>query len=1099
MSDSTRLNIQINADNTAGPTIRELQKSVKDLEAALTAMGLTADTVNKGIADGLRSEIEAINAEIAARSKQASAIRTVTVALKEQGDAAAVVFRTLQENIDASFGATTDRKIKSASDSAKVLATSLSAAAEADARLRNEQIAVAEATTRTTAALERQGSAVRVLSGEQFFGVVNRQMGIGRPVLSAEASAEAFRANLGPAGGAITSIEAANFGRLTADLAGVKQSYLSAADSARVFADAGLTATERSLGMTEASVAAAARTEAMAARAARLAGSPADTMMTRNMLRHGVSAFDEIARGQRGALFGTIGAAARDAGLSVGALAGSMGGLMAIMAGGAVLRGASSMSKWATETRAAAAAAGMTFNQYNTLATALQLVGLKGDEADRSLRRLARSLSAALADPASKAAEAFHNLHISQAQLAANGQSVAGALSLLAAVFPRLEKGANTTANMEAILGRGFERLIPLLQGGADGYANLTSRAQELSPQLDDNGRSLVKTGEAVNQLSVSIRSDAIKAFDDWGGAIRAVLKLLGALGTALSIVSDGIAHLGTGLTMLGEQQPQIGPWAVATPNGGAAHKADAATANALLVGGTPPSAAATTKPTLAVAPLTTAHASHTADRLQRAAAAAARQSYRDFAGAEQLKVANAQGNGAQIVAIYNEWLTEAEGRYRQSASVIENIERQKVQAINRIQLQQIEEGARRTEQNTRLSVMNAELAKVHNGMIAPNTRSTTPAALRQQSAQYSAQAAEVAAAAQREIAALRQVSAVAAQGSATQKQAENEIMNILLQSKSEEIALYKKAGEAATKAAKESAEAFTKFFDSLGSAFHGFTSGMVHALLAPRELLIHQGLTTIKESMQGNEIRQAIGNMLLKGVESAANSVEQALGHMLASALSGGATNSLGTLFGNLLTKAVSSIFGQTAGNAVGSLIGGSASGAEAAAATAASAATISGSVVSTGAATVAAITANAATIVGAIVSSAATEDTLIAANAVKPSFLGFSYASGGIVPSAARGMVVDGLGGTLSILHPKEMVLPAPISTGLQSMISGGRTAPGGNANLTYAPTINANRPSRNGTGLTHGEMKSMLADHAGMLLGQARGLMRQGWRPA
>jgi hypothetical protein len=51
------------------------------------------------------------------------------------------------------------------------------------------------------------------------------------------------------------------------------------------------------------------------------------------------------------------------------------------------------------------------------------------------------------------------------------------------------------------------------------------------------------------------------------------------------------------------------------------------------------------------------------------------------------------------------------------------------------------------------------------------------------------------------------------------------------------------------------------------------------------------------------------------------------------------------------------------------------------------------------------------------------------------------FGFSGGGIVPSAAGGMV---LGGgdmpTLSLLHPKEMVLPANLSEGFQNLIKNG-----------------------------------------------------------
>jgi hypothetical protein len=56
---------------------------------------------------------------------------------------------------------------------------------------------------------------------------------------------------------------------------------------------------------------------------------------------------------------------------------------------------------------------------------------------------------------------------------------------------------------------------------------------------------------------------------------------------------------------------------------------------------------------------------------------------------------------------------------------------------------------------------------------------------------------------------------------------------------------------------------------------------------------------------------------------------------------------------------------------------------------------------------------------------------------------FLGslFAFAKGGIVPSAAGGWVLPNFAGmTPALLHAREMVLPASISDGLQSMIAGG-----------------------------------------------------------
>jgi hypothetical protein len=69
---------------------------------------------------------------------------------------------------------------------------------------------------------------------------------------------------------------------------------------------------------------------------------------------------------------------------------------------------------------------------------------------------------------------------------------------------------------------------------------------------------------------------------------------------------------------------------------------------------------------------------------------------------------------------------------------------------------------------------------------------------------------------------------------------------------------------------------------------------------------------------------------------------------------------------------------------------------------------------------------------------------------------FLGglFSFAGGGIVPSAAGGWALPNFPGARpALLHAREMVLPAPISEGLQRMIGeGGGDAAGGDMHLHF-----------------------------------------------
>jgi hypothetical protein len=344
--------------------------------------------------------------------------------------------------------------------------------------------------------------------------------------------------------------------------------------------------------------------------------------------------------------------------------------------------------------------------------------------------------------------------------------------------------------------------------------------------------------------------------------------------------------------------------------------------------------------------------------------------------------------------------------------------------------------------------------------------------------AQAQAEGATIVAQAQKTMAELSaEVNSMPA-GSTEQKEAASKLTEVWLQASSQIIALNQKAAEAAEQAAKKASAVFVKFFDTLGSGFESFSSSLIKALIAPQELLIKQGLTTRKFSEQGNEIRSAISSLLLKGINDAANSVESALMGMLAKALSGGASNTVGELLGNWLSKGLFSITGGALGSA-----------ATGAAPLVASATALTSAGTALGTAAVSLNTAAA--------SLTASASTTGSAGAVGLGGL-LGFARGGVVPSAAGGMVASGAGASLALLHPREMVLPAHISDGIQKMLgyNGGR---GTNANLNYAPTINTASRSRSGTGMTRAEFAQMLSLHSGSMLGETRNMMRGGWRPA
>lgn len=97
---------------------------------------------------------------------------------------------------------------------------------------------------------------------------------------------------------------------------------------------------------------------------------------------------------------------------------------------------------------------------------------------------------------------------------------------------------------------------------------------------------------------------------------------------------------------------------------------------------------------------------------------------------------------------------------------------------------------------------------------------------------------------------------------------------------------------------------------------------------------------------------------------------------------------------------------------------------------------------------------------------------------------FIGGFFERGGIV-SAAGGMVNDGRGGRLAVLHPREMVLPARISEGVQRMIDSGAPPSSTSSSVTNAPVFNYNS---NVTGYhpysSRSGFESMLRTHGGAM---------------
>ena len=1109
----SNLGIHISATDTASATVKQLQSTLAQFEGLLAQVGREATTSGAAISahaqkstDNLKAQIAAIKEEIAAYGGQAAGIRGVTAALGEQATAAAVVHRTLQQGIDVTTGVESSRAMKSAAASASVLATSLGAAAEADARFRDIQLSTVGALNETTAATERAAMATRGLGRSRAMSGVGGAAAVRASASGAIAGEElAIGAAIGGAGSILT--------KESRHIVGLFDS-LARGQRGQAFSSIGAAARDAGLGV--------------AGLASSIAGMT--VIMGTAALLHGAENLGKWAEGLR--------ATASATGMTVRELSGLQAALVhtgadADSANAALRRFADNTAKGIADPKSDITDA------WQKLGVSLEELRTKGSTTSGALHLLADAFvrtndsenkTDAMTKIAGRSYEtliriiqdggpAFDALieqmgktgkvvdELGSKSLAQTGEAVRTLGESMSGDFTQaiITAGGSVETFVEILLG--LERTLyaigaiviaPIVipyrivkaagQAAADTGISMTDGSAEFNPYTLGQTPSTAPTKPIINpDVAYGPQQGVMKA--DVGPP-----KVKGAEASVMATMRDQMNEAALAASKTTTNRAQ------ATQREGEAE-------------------IAVMQKTLATATLTAAqrtqiHSEMVAKQLSlsnasmSAGATVARQDYSNFAAAEKLKISEAQGSSTKIQAIYSEWLTAAEGRYRQSAAVIANIEREKTQAINAARLSELKTNEEQEDQAARLVKLNTELARFSGGGAAGarDEKTVGPAMDMQRAQQARDEAAQVEATADQRISARQQLMSQAEPGSTQQIELQKEITSITIAAKSQEVQLYQKSADLVAEANKKMAASFVTFFDQMGSHFESFTSSALKALIAPQQELIREGLTTIKKSMQGQELAKAAGSMIMGIAGDLGKAVEGALGHVVAGALSGGASNSVGELLGTWMSKAVSSI--------APGLMGAGTSAATGAATTATTTAAIATGAATTGTAIAAgatatvtgittAIVASTTAIVGAITGSTASE--VLATDVGHPSLLGFSMAGGGIIPSAAGGMLAGGMGGSLAILHPKEMVLPANISQAVQNMTTGGLSRDGSStstthsANLNYSPTINTSSRSRGGTGMSRSEFSQMMSTHSGAMMGEARNMIRSGWRPS
>ncbi len=190
-------------------------------------------------------------------------------------------------------------------------------------------------------------------------------------------------------------------------------------------------------------------------------------------------------------------------------------------------------------------ATGMSAHQFSLLSNALQLGGGRADDVNRILERLGKNLQEALTVPTSNAAKAATSLGITHEQLQRAATDTSYAIDLLADRFAALERNEIRSTDMTALMGRGWDSLVPILKRGAVGIEELKQKAQELGLVLSNQeARDLEETAEKVRTLSATIEGAGVRAFVDYRDAVRDTVGWLQSLVTVLPAVGAGIFGL---------------------------------------------------------------------------------------------------------------------------------------------------------------------------------------------------------------------------------------------------------------------------------------------------------------------------------------------------------------------------------------------------------------------------------------------------------------------------------------------------------------------------------------------------------------------------
>ena len=141
--------------------------------------------------------------------------------------------------------------------------------------------------------------------------------------------------------------------------------------------------------------------------------------------------------------------------------------------------------------------AGVTTESLSALAYAADLAGVSQDTLVTSMARLSKGMSDAAMDTG-EALKGFQALNIDYKNI----QSTDDALLQISERFSQLADGTNKTAIAISLFGRSGAQLIPLLNGGAEGFEKLKQEAEKLGLVIGgDTTKSAEQFNDSLTQL----------------------------------------------------------------------------------------------------------------------------------------------------------------------------------------------------------------------------------------------------------------------------------------------------------------------------------------------------------------------------------------------------------------------------------------------------------------------------------------------------------------------------------------------------------------------------------------------------------------------